>query len=315
MITVVGFNTAIDRRIDLDILRPGAVQRATSSQPRPGGKGLHVAQTIAALGEPVCLVGLSDDEYDDALREHLRARGVEWHPVRAAQPLRQCLAIHEVDGRVTEILEPGALTNPGTRDALLAAASAAFDRSRVVVCTGSLPRGFATDTYANLVREANTRGIRCLLDASAEALREGIAAQPWLVKPNADEAASLLGRPVAGVDAAVECARQLQRNGIERVVVTLGAQGAVGVEDDTVWRAVCAEPVTVRDSVGSGDCFLAGLAVGAARGEALDVSLRRATACGVANAEGGETGYASAARVAAWESRVTVESLPAVARA
>lgn len=315
MITVVGFNTAMDRRIDLDVLRPGTVQRATSGQPRPGGKGLHVAQTVAALGEPVCLVGLSDAEHDDSLRDYLRTRGVEWHPVRSAQPLRQCLAVHEADGRVTEILEPGALLNLGTREALLAAVYAALDRSSVVVCTGSLPRGFAAGTYGDLVREANKRGVRCLLDASADALRDGIRAKPWLVKPNADEAASLLGRPVHGVNDAVDCARLLRREGIARAVITLGGQGAVGFDGETLWRATCTAPVNVRDSVGSGDCFLAGLAVGVVRSEALDVSLRRAVACGVANAESGETGYAPPARVAAWLPHVAVDALPVAAGA
>lgn len=315
MITVVGFNTAMDRRIDLDVLRPGTVQRATSVQLRPGGKGLHVAQTIAALGEPVCLVGLSDAEHDDSLRDYLRTRGVEWRQVRSVHPLRQCLAVHEADGRVTEILEPGALLNPGTREALLAAAYAAIERSSVVVCTGSLPRGFAAGTYGDLVREASKRDARCLLDASADALREGIRAKPWLVKPNADEAAFLLGRPVHGVQDAIDCARLLQREGVARAVVTLGGQGAVGFDGETLWRAVCTAPVDVQDSVGSGDCFLAGLAVGAVRHETLDASLRRAVACGVANAESSETGHASPERVAAWLPHVAVDALPVAADA
>ncbi|MGH8146790.1 MAG: 1-phosphofructokinase family hexose kinase [Rhodanobacteraceae bacterium] len=310
MITVVGFNTAIDRRVDLGALQPGRVQRAVAAEARPGGKGLHVAETVAALGEPVTLVGLTDAAHADALRNRLHTRGVEWRPVHTARPLRQCLAIHEADGRVTEILEPGATLDSAIREALLGAVRSALDESNVLVFSGSLPRGFASDTYAGLIREASARGVRCLLDASGEALREGIVARPWLVKPNVDEAASLLGRRVDSMDDAVDCARELHRHGVARAVVTLGAAGAVGFDGEGLWRATSA-PAEVRNSVGSGDCFLAGLAVGAVRDESIDVALRRAVACGAANAESADTGCVSLDRVAAWLPRVRVEAVPA----
>lgn len=310
MITVVGFNTAIDRRVDLDVLQPGRVQRAVSADARPGGKGLHVAETAAALGEPVVLVGLTDGVHADELRNRLCTRGVEWRPVQTAQPLRQCLAIHESDGRVTEILEPGATLSLDTREALLLAVRSAIDQSKVLVFCGSLPRGFAPDTYAGLIREASARGVRCLLDASADALREGIGASPWLAKPNADEAGFLLGRPVRGINDAVDCVRKLHRAGVARAVVTLGASGTVGFDGKALWHATSA-PVEVRNSVGSGDCFLAGLAVAAARDEPFNTALRRAVACGAANAESVDTGDASLDRVTAWLPRVMVKAVSA----
>lgn len=311
MITVVGFNTAIDRRIDVVRLQPGAVQRATTAAARPGGKGLHVAETVAALGEPVRLVGLAAGADGAALAERLRGRRVEWHPVPSSGPLRQCLAIHEADGRITEILEPGPTLDARVCAALLAAAREAMAESDFLVFTGSLPGGLPPDTYATLIGDARAHGVRCLLDASAAALRAGIDAQPWLVKPNADEAAAVLGRPVRGVDDGLACVHLLHRRGIAWSVVTLGALGAVGFDGTAAWHATSAAPVAVQDSVGSGDCFLAGLAVGAVRGESLKVALRRAVACGIVNAESPDTGYASLERVLAWLPRVTVAPLPA----
>lgn len=313
MIAIAGFNTALDRRLDVEALHAGSVQRARSAAVRPGGKGLHVAQTVAALGEHVSLVGLDDVVHEVALRDYTRGHGIEWHGVRAPHDLRQCLAIHEADGRVTEILEPGPELGASVRDALLTALDACMADARILVLSGSLPRGFAADAYARIIRAAAARGVRCLLDASGEALRAGIAAQPWLVKPNADEASALWGRPVRDVDAAAGFTQWLHGRGIERVIVTLGARGAVAGDGQGLWHAQSA-PVEVRDSVGSGDCFLAGLAVAAARGETPDAALRLAIACGAGNAEGGETGLATPARVAAWLPRVTVTQLAPAAQ-
>jgi fructose-1-phosphate kinase PfkB-like protein len=90
MITVAGFNTAIDRFIQLDALNPGEVHRVRAEQVYPGGKGMHVAQTIAALGEPVELVGLVDAAHRELIGRRMRERGVLFHGVDMAGELRHC---------------------------------------------------------------------------------------------------------------------------------------------------------------------------------------------------------------------------------
>jgi tagatose 6-phosphate kinase len=290
-------------------LLPGTVQRASDVHIEPGGKGLHVAQMAVELGEPARLLGLVDRAHADLIDAHLRARGVEWHGVDTGQTLRQCLAIHAADGRVTEVLESSAMLNASVHNALLGALDEVLDDTAALVLSGSLPRGFAPDTYAMLVRKAGARRIPCLVDASGELLRDAVDAGPWLVKPNADEAAALSGQRVSDMATAADCLHRLHQRGVRQAVVTLGAQGAVGFDGAHMWQG-WSEPVHARNGVGSGDCFLAGLAVGAARGETLDVALARALACGAANAENAETGYASARQVAAWMPRVHVEELP-----
>jgi fructose-1-phosphate kinase PfkB-like protein len=64
----------------------------------------------------------------------------------------------------------------------------------------------------------------------------------------------------------------------------------VGMDESGAWHAAV-ELEQVRNTVGSGDCFLAGMAVAIARGEPLREALRLAVACGAANAMDVETGY------------------------
>lgn len=310
MITVAGFNTAMDRRVELaSALNAGYVQRAVSGRVLPGGKGLHVAQMVAELGEPVSLVGLTDAAHDRLIARHLRGRNVQWYGAEVPGELRQCLALVEPHGRVTEILEPSGGVPPAVQAELVTTLRNLLEASSVLVLTGSLPQGFPQDLYAAFVREASQRNVRCLLDASGDALRFAVEAHPCLVKPNADEAAALVGHPVHDVSSAVDCARQLNRRGVPRVVVTLGARGAVGHDGSQFWHAWSDTP-EAGNSVGSGDCFLAALAVGAAQGQPFEQWLQRAVACGAANAASQETGYAPVAQVDAWMPRVHVERLP-----
>jgi len=121
VITVGGFNTSVDKTLELDVLQPGAVHRVRGVQSWPGGKGLHVALTVAALGEPVHLVGLIDAAHRCEFESALRARGVAFTGVDAKGALRTCLALRDQQGaRITEILEPGPHVDADTREELCA---------------------------------------------------------------------------------------------------------------------------------------------------------------------------------------------------
>lgn len=310
MITVAGLNTSLDRFVELNAaLAPGVVQRAKEGSELPGGKGVHVAQTIAALGEPVRLVGITDASHGSRIASYLRERRVEWHGVEVPGDVRQCVALREPSGRMTEVLESGPTLDAESQARLVGAVRQWSAGSNVLVLSGSAPKGLPDATYAKLVQEAAAVGIKCLVDASGDALRYAVEAKPWLVKPNADEAAALTGRSIRGIDDALACARELRARGAANVVITLGAKGAVAFDGSSAWRA-WSDPIEVRNSVGSGDCFMAALAIGAARGASLQDALPRAVACGAANAASVETGYADAARVAAWLAHVHVTAVP-----
>ena len=290
MITVAGFNTAIDHLFLLDALVPGTVQRASRAQLYPGGKGLHVAQTIAALGERVQLVGLTDAAHRNLITRRMAERGVLFHGVEIDQPLRTCIAVREREGRFTELLSPGPNVPAATREQLLRTWSRCAEESELLVMSGSLPPGFGADTYASMARQAATAGVPCVIDASGEALRHAADSGARLVKPNRDEASDLAGFEVRTAGDAAKVARVLHAQGIAQPVVTLGADGAVAFDGHAAWHA----SITVTHSantVGSGDCLLAGFAVALTRGEPLEAALRLGVACGAANAMDEETGY------------------------
>lgn len=305
MITVVGINTAIDHLMRVDTLHLGEVNRTVHEQVLPGGKGLHVAQTIAALGESVQLIGLIDAAHRNLTARRMSERGVLFHGVEIDAPLRHCIALQDADGRITEVLGQGPQLGERDRAALQRAFRLALAESELVILSGSLPRGLPVDTYAELAQQVHAAGKRCLIDASGEVLRQAVAAQPFLLKPNRDEAEALFGRSVGDLDAAVTALRELAARGVAMPVLSLGAQGALGMDDSGVWHAAV-ELEQVRNTVGSGDCFLAGMAVAIRRREPLREALRLAVACGAANAMDVETGYVRPDQVEALLGRVRV---------
>jgi 1-phosphofructokinase len=194
--------------------------------------------------------------------------GVVRVPIRGA--VRANISIHEPDGTVTKLNEPGPELSQDEVAALVAAtADAARAGVDWVVCSGSLPRGVPEEFYAGLLPALHASGVRVVVDTSGPALSAAIPARPDLIKPNQEELAEAAGIGVHTLGDAVHAALILRGRGAGTVLASLGADGAILVDDTGTYHGE-APVTTVRGSVGAGDATLAGfLAGGAAGPEAL----------------------------------------------
>jgi 1-phosphofructokinase family hexose kinase len=287
MLVCISANPAIDRRLRLESIAVGEVNRALSAQPFPGGKAAHVAMVAKALGVDVMWVGFLGGAAGEECESGLSAFGVPLTVIRTQTETRANLEIVSADGVVTEILEPGGAVTDGEVERLLATCRDIFaesDRGTQIALSGSLPPGAPADLYAQLIRLARLYGCRALLDTSGEALREGLTAAPDFVKPNRNEASSFAGYSVHDVTAAMEVTQQFFDAGAKSVAISLGADGMMWQRNADA-DAFISQPSVLRDcsSVGCGDAALAGFAVAYERGLSDEETLRLATACGSAN--------------------------------
>jgi 1-phosphofructokinase family hexose kinase len=287
VIVVGGFNTALDKLAETDAVEPGAVLRLHHVRTLPGGKGLHVALACATLGAPVTLVGLIDEGNRSLFEMTLTHAAATFVGVKVNEPIRTCLALRDASGRTTELLEPGPEVSDTEAAALLDAFHREANRGRIIVLSGSLPPGLPLDTYATLIDTIGRD--RVLLDTSGDALQAGLAAAPLLVKPNRHEAEQVVGFPIRTSADATRAAAAIGARGPRVVVLSLGPDGAV------IWTPggashVAAPSAIARNTVGGGDCLLAGFAVGLLRGWPIAECARYAVACGTAKVIHPDTG-------------------------
>jgi 1-phosphofructokinase family hexose kinase len=307
VIVVAGFNTSIDRFLEVDTLEVGGLTRAERAVAQPGGKGLHVALTAAALGEHAELVGIIDSRHRPWFSGFLEERGVVFHGVAVQGEIRTCLAIQDGRGSLTEILEPGPGVSEGVRDELRSRFLERAEQASVAVLSGSLPPGFEDATYRDVLTRLKGRPVRSLLDASGAALRQGVEACPFLVKPNRAEAEALTGVPIRDDDSAVRAAQILGEKSPVVILSLAGAGAAVAWEGRLAW--VSAPIRAVVNAVGSGDCLLGGVAVGLARGLEPEAILRLGVACGTANTLSPHPGIVQASDVLDLHPKVVVRWL------
>jgi 1-phosphofructokinase family hexose kinase len=290
----VSLNAAIDKIAAVDHLVPGDIHRPEVLSAVPGGKALNVARAAARLGLPVRAVAVLGGHAGDWMEAALEARAIATHAVRAAGETRTCLSVLDrAAATLTEFYEPGlALDAAGWTAVEDALRSELADdpAGSLVVLAGSLPPGAPTTGYARLATIAGGVGARSVVDADRTALAEALAARPWLVKVNAREAAEAAG-PGEGVaegghddSSAVEAAQGIRARTGGVVLVTLGIDGAVLLDEaGAAWR-IGGPPERGHYPVGSGDSLLAGLAVALAGGLPLPEAARRGVAVGAANA-------------------------------
>jgi len=149
------------------------------------------------------------------------------------------------------------------------------------VLSGSLPPGTPLDAYALLTGKAANKGVPTLLDADGEALRQGLAGRPVLVKPNANELMQWTGRELKTIRAVATAAGQLRQAGAGAVVVSLGAEGLLAVTEQGSWRALPPEKVA-GNPTGAGDAVVAALALGLCEKTPWPARLRQAVALSAA---------------------------------
>jgi 1-phosphofructokinase family hexose kinase len=281
-------NPAIDRVLAVDGFTAGGVWRAHRVEERAGGKGVNVARVLGDLGLPALCCGLLAGDAGARLAALAAGEGLDARWTWAAPPVegetRVTTVIIDDAGRTTVINAPGPMLAAADWARFIDDAAAAADAWQVCI-SGSLPPGAPLAGLVQLAAAVRGDGRPVWLDSSGDALAAAMASGAASIKINAEEAGALLGRSAAPVSPseALAAARQIQARGCPSVVITLGAAGAVLASAAGAWLAT-PPPVAAVNPVGSGDAFFAGLLAALQAGAGEAEALRRATACGAANA-------------------------------
>lgn len=278
MIVTVTLNPSLDRTLAVASLERGEVIRADSTLEDPGGKGVNVTRFLTAHGTDSVAVLPVGGSIGRGLVGGLVEAGIPHRAVPIAGATRSNITVVEPDGTTTKLNEPGPQLAAVELDALVGVVAELVTPDGWVVVAGSLPADLDTAIIARLAAVARSAGARFALDASGDALADGLACGPDLIKPNGEELGEVLGRTLDTLDDVLGGCDEARRSGARAVICSLGADGAVLVDERGRWHAT-GPKVPVLSTVGAGDSLLAGfLHAGGAGPEALRAGIAWATA-------------------------------------
>jgi 1-phosphofructokinase family hexose kinase len=281
-------NPSIDKLFEVPRVTLGEIHRPETFVQLPGGKGIHVAQVAAALGEPTMVTGLLAGHTGRWIAETLAVQGIPGHFAWGQGESRSSLSVADREtGRLTEFYEDGSRILGEEWRAVREIVVSQLAHASWLALAGSIPPGAPADGYGELIADARAAGVPVAVDTRAEPLARVVDAGPDLIKINIHEAAELLGRALDSTEdargALYEIRARVGGDG-HTVAITMGEKGALLVDAQGSafagrLRASGAYPV------GSGDTFLAGLLVGRVRGGSWAEALRVALGAAAANAE------------------------------
>ncbi len=310
MILTITLNPSVDIAYQLNQFRLDSVNRVEKVQKTAGGKGLNVTRVLKQIGEDVLATGFIGGELGNDVKNQLYQNHIKSSFVEISGETRNCIAIlHE--GQQTEILEQGPTIQEHEALNFIEHLRNLLSKVEVVVISGSLPKGLESDYYVKIVELCKKFGVAVVLDCSGEALKKVLESKekPTVIKPNTEELSQLIGSDVTDENQELQSVLSSQMfQGIEWIVVSLGAKGAFAKHKDKFYR-VRIPKIDVANPVGSGDSTVAGIAASLAHALPDVELLKNATILGMLNAQEEQTGYVNLEHSEELYSQIEVEEV------
>ncbi len=282
MITTISLNPSIDRTVNVSQLTPGGLNRVISSHSVAAGKGVNVALAVAALGMDAECIGFMYREGSKMFEKRLMMNSAAYNFVWCEGAVRTNIKVFDQSTQtITEINESGVPVTEDDIRRMSELVTLHAENSDYLVLAGSMPPGCPKDYYRTLIESVEGLGCRCILDADGEALRHGLEARPYMIKPNRHELEMISGHKLTNLGEIKKAARKYIDMGVSVVTVSLGGEGAMVTDGrHTLYAPVL--NIDVRSTVGAGDSMVAGMVCGFIGENDLEDTFRMGVACATA---------------------------------
>ena len=277
-------NVALDRTLVVPDFAVGHISRIKRGVVVPGGKGLNMMRAVKILGGQPLSMGLLGGHTGRMVAAMAREAGYEAEWTWFDGETRTCTIIADADGVSTVINESGQVGRSDWRALADDVCRVAESQAVSAICfCGSVPEGVPADAPTDAIQRLKDLGKRVWIDTSGRALFNAIAAKPFAIKVNAEELAAAMNFDAQRRTEVVAAAKDLLNDGIQILVISLGAEGALLFAKDVLLKATPPQIQPV-DPIASGDCLHAGIVTALARGDSHAEAIRSGVAAGAVNA-------------------------------
>ncbi len=284
MIYTLTFNPAIDYVMRIGELNLGETNRSESEEIHFGGKGINVSTILANLGLETVALGFIAGFTGEELNRAVTERGIHTDFIRLSNGNTR-INIKLKSEIETEINTQGpAITEKDI--AKLYKKLEKIQNGDTLVLAGSVPGTLPQNIYEDIMSKLNGRDIRFVVDATGELLTNVLKYHPFLVKPNRAELEEICGRKLDTDAKLTEAAKELQKQGAVNVLVSLGGDGVLLIDEFGRTHRRQAIPGRVVNTVGSGDSMVAGFLAGVKRNYEYALELGIAAGSATAFASG-----------------------------
>lgn len=282
MVYTLTLNPSLDYMMPVQQLRIGATNRSEGEQIRIGGKGINVSILLRSLGVENLALGIAAGFTGEELLRRMNEEGIRHDFLMGGEGFTR-INVKLLSEEETEINGSGPVIGESETQALLRQLVEIHSGDYLVI-SGSAPRGIPEDFLDRLLGKAIQQGAEIVLDISGPALRQALRYRPFLIKPNQRELEEVLGVSIPNREQALLHGKKLQELGARNVLISMGAEGAVLLDEKGGVYSKKAPDGLLVSSVGAGDSMVAGFLAGWIQSHAYDQAFCMGLAAGSASA-------------------------------
>ena len=265
MIYTVTLNPSLDYIVTTDDFVWGRTNRTVTEEMVPGGKGINVSIVLTHLGIKNTALGFAAGFVGEEIRRRMTEIGICCDFVEVQEGCSRInIKLKEYEG--TEINGKGPRVSAEELEAFLNRLDL-LKSGDILVLAGSVPAGVPGSLYRDMMVRWADRGVLFVVDAAGELLRRVLPYRPFLVKPNKQELGALFEAEPEKVKAwtaedILIYARRLREMGARNVLVSMGPEGAVLVDEQNGEHKLPVPKGVPVNAVGAGDSVVAGFLAG-----------------------------------------------------
>lgn len=254
---------------------------ATVTARDAGGKGINISRALSVFGVKSFAVAVLGEENGEDFARAVRSDGIDILPIFDNGRIRENITVHTKNGKETRLSFTSTPVSADILSKVEEKIKELITGDTVLTVTGRIPDGIKVSDVKDMIRRFKSLGTKIVIDSRSFSLSDIIEVTPYLIKPNEEEIATYIKKPVNSVNEATEAAGELYAKGIENAIVSLGEKGAVLASENGIFHAETPK-ITPVSTIGAGDSSIAGFLMGISLGESTENSLRRAIAFGTA---------------------------------
>lgn len=262
MIYTITFNPALDYVIKVQDFNVGKINKSQKEYIYPGGKGINVSIVLKTLGQETTAMGFISGFVGKEIEKQVQKYGVQ----------TDFIEIKNDNSRINvKILGESEETAINTKGPyielkyieLLYKKLEILEEKDILVLSGSVPNGVLDNIYEEICKKVKDKNIKVVVDSTGELLVNTLKYRPYLIKPNQQELEEIFGIKITSQDEALKYAKQLQIKGAKNVIVSMGSDGAVLLDENGYsYKMKALNTENAVNTVGAGDSMVAGFLAG-----------------------------------------------------
>ena len=282
MIYTITLNPALDYTIDIKKLILNQINTSENEYILPGGKGINVSIILKRLEIESIALGFISGFTGKEIKRLVENENVKTDFINIEKGNSRINVKILEENNETAINTTGPLVHNQDIENLYKKLDILTEND-ILVLSGSIPKGISEDIYEAICARVQEKKVKIVVDATKDLLLKTLKYKPFLIKPNHHELGEIFNLKITNKEQALEYAKKLRQKGAKNVLVSMGSNGSVLLDEDgKTYKKDIIRKKNAINTVGAGDSMVAGFLAGYLKyqnyEEALNLAISSATA-------------------------------------